>query len=248
MTQDLLDQPDSVQAKNAETSESFGWGAETDSADFSYTPLSPWAMAAIGLGVVGLTAFLGLFGIVVAAAGMVVSAAAIFQIRGQQGMVRGMLAAVLGLFLSLGSVSGGIATQVYNYNTEVPEGYQRVSFPNEISAHQFTTYAGGVRRLKPEVRKLVGKKIFVKGFMWLSQEDENLDSFVFLKDNGECCFGGSPQPYDMMQVEMQDGKRVDGHNGMISVAGVLRANVDAGPEEAVYTLEADMVEASRTRF
>ena len=84
--------------------------------------------------------------------------------------------------------------------------------------------------------------------MWLTQEDRGLEKFVFLKDNGECCFGGEPKPYDMMQVELQDDKTVDGHTGMVSVAGVLRANVAAGEGKAVYTLEAELVEPSRTRF
>lgn len=248
MTQDLLDQPDSTQATTTESSEEFGWGSPTDSADFEYTPLSPWAMAAAGIGVIGLTAFLGIFGIVVAAAGVVVGIAAISHIRGQQGAVQGMLGAVLGLVLSVLSVGGGIASQIYHYRTEVPEGYQRVSFPDDISAHEFAFYRGGQRRLKPEVKQLVGQKIFIKGFMWQTQQDEDLESFVFLKDNGECCFGGSPKQFDKMHVKMQDDKRVDAHNGMVSVAGVLRADVTAGEDDAVYVLEAHMVEPSRTRF
>lgn len=248
MTQDLLDQPESTQVSDASTTEDFGWGAETNSADFNYTPVSPWAMAAVAVSVCGLTAFLGIFGIVVAVAGVVLSIAAISQIRSQQGAVTGMKLAALGLVLSVGSVAGGISSQIYHYRTEVPEGYLRVSFPNDISAHEFVMYRGGQRRLTPEVKKLVGEKIFVKGFMWQTQQDEGLDSFVFLKDNGECCFGGSPQQFDKMHVIMQDGKLVDGHNGMISIAGVLRADVTADEDGAVYTLEADMVEPSRTRF
>jgi hypothetical protein len=247
MTQDLLDQPGRSQVSDADTSEELDWGAETQSVDFSYTPVSPWGTIAVVLAVCGLTAFLGVFGIVVAAAAVIVSIAAIVRIRGERGMVRGMLPAVLGLLLSISSVSGGIASQIYHYNHEVPEGYQRVNFPEEISARQFVYY-GGQRRLDPEVAKFVGQKIFIKGFMWLTQRDKGLEQFVFLKDNGECCFGGEPQPFDMMKVEMQDGKTVDGHTGMVSVAGVLRANVAAEKGKAVYILEAYLVEPSRTRF
>ena len=84
--------------------------------------------------------------------------------------------------------------------------------------------------------------------MWLTQRDKGLEKFVFLKDNGECCFGGEPKPYDMMQVEMPGGKTVDGHTGMVSVAGILRTNVVAPDGDAVYILEAQLVEPSRTRF
>jgi len=243
-----MDQPDSSQAGIVDTSENFGWGAEAQSADFNYTPVSPWSTIAVVLSTIGLTAFLGLFGIVVAVVAFVISIAAIVRIRGEQGAVRGMLAAVLGLVMSASSVGGGIATQVYNYNHEVPEGYLRVNFPEEISAYQFVIHRGGQRTLAPEVAKFLGEKIFIKGFMWETKKSEGLESFVFLKDNGECCFGGSPKPYDMMLVEMQDGKTTNAHNGMVSVAGTLRVNLAAGPDEAVYILEAEMVESSRTRF
>ena len=248
MTQDLLDQPDSSQLGEKQLSGKSGWGDDVQSADFSYKPVSPWGMVAIVLGLCGLTAFLGVFGIALAALGLVVSVAAIVRIRGEMEMVRGMLMAVLALLLSVTCVSGGIVSQIYHYNHEVPEGFQRVSFPEEISARQFLYYGGGQRRLHPEVAKLVGKKIFVKGFMWLTQQDTDLEDFVFLKDNGECCFGGSPKPYDMMLVEMPEGRTVDGHTGMVSVAGILRTNVAAAEEEAVYILEAQTVEPSRTRF
>lgn len=248
MTQDLLDQPGSTETNQPEPSENFGWGADAQSADFNYVPLSPWAVVAIVLSLLGLTAFLGLFGIAVAAAGVVVSVAAVVRIRGERGLVRGMAPALIGLLLSLMGVGGGIASQVYHYRTEVPEGYIRVNFPNDISAHQFAMYRGGQRRLKPEVAELVDKQIFIKGFMWQTQQDTGLENFVFLKDNGECCFGGSPQPYDMMEVIMQDGQTADGHTGLLAVAGVLRADVTAGEDDAVYTLEAHLVEPARTRF
>ncbi len=84
--------------------------------------------------------------------------------------------------------------------------------------------------------------------MWETQKSEGLESFVFLKDNGECCFGGSPKPFDMMVVNMADGKTTRAFNGMVAVAGVLNANVNAGEGEPVYTVDATMVEEARTRF
>jgi len=248
MTQELLDQPPEAETKDVSISEDLGWGADNQSADFSYTPISPWGIIAAVLALLGLTAFLGLFGIVVAVVAFIVSIVAIARIRGAQGTVRGMLSAVVGLLLSMSCVGGGVASQVYHYNHEVPEGYRRTSFPEEISARQFQIFRGNQRRLHPEVAKLVDQKIFLKGFMWLSQRQEDLETFVLLKDNGECCFGGKPQPFDMMRVDLQDGKTVDGHTGMVSVAGTLRANVKADEDEAVYVMEADFVEPSRTRF
>lgn len=248
MTQETLNEPVASEIRHVNTSEDLGWGGDESSTDFNYTPLSPWGIVAAVLAIFGLTAFLGLFGIFVAAVAFVVSVAAIARIRGSQGAVRGMLAAVVGLLVSMSSVGGGIASQIYHYNHEVPEGFQRVNFPNEISARQFQYFRGNQRRLHPEVAKLIGQDIFIKGFMWLSQREDGISTFVLLKDNGECCFGGKPQPYDMMRIDMKDGKTVDGHTGMVSVAGVLSANPGAGEDEAVYSIEAVLVEPSRSRF
>jgi len=248
MSQETPEHPAEGGSSEPGSSDQMGWGADNTSADFDYTPVSPWGAIAVVLALLGLTAFMGLFGIFVASIAFVVSIAAIARIRGAHGTVRGMLAAVFGLLISMSSVGGGIASQVYHYNHEVPEGFERVSFPDDISARKFRIFRGGHRTLHPEVTKLVGTKIFLKGFMWLSQRQEDLDTFVLLKDNGECCFGGKPKPYDMMRIDLQNGATVDGHTGLVSVAGVLRANTTAGEDEAVYTIEAEFVEPSRSHF
>ena len=228
-------------------SEGFGWVDEGPSADFDYTPVSPWGMVALAIGLTGLSAFLGVYGIGIAFVGIVVGLAAIVRVGCAQGMVRGMAAAVAGFVVSAACFGGGIANQIYQYRHECPEGYLRVNFPEEISARQFVYY-GTQRRLHEDVAPFIGQKIFLKGFMWTTQKDTGLERFILLKDNGECCFGGSPQPYDMMQVDMADEATADGHTGMISVAGILRANIAAGQDEAVYLMEAHSVEPSKTRF
>ncbi len=84
--------------------------------------------------------------------------------------------------------------------------------------------------------------------MWQTRDTDGITGFVFLKDNGECCFGGKPQPYDMMWVELKDGQTTKAYTGMVSVAGTLTVNLTAGEDEAVYLVDADIVEESRTAF
>ena len=247
MTQDTLVQPALVKPSGATHSMSSSWANDGQSADFDYTPVSPWGVVAGVLGLTSLTAFLGVFGIGIACIALVVSLAAFVRIRGSQGTVRGYAGAIAGLLLSLVCIPGGIYGEVHAYNTEVPEGYQRVSFPEEISARQFQ-YPAGQRRLHPEVGKLIETKIFLKGFMYFNQQGTDLASFVLLKDNGDCCFGGKAQPYDMIQIDMTNGQTVDGHTGLVSVSGILRANVTAGEDEAVYVMDAHQVEPSKSRF
>ena len=73
-------------------------------------------------------------------------------------------------------------------------------------------------------------------------------TFVFLKDNGECCFGGDPKPYDMMEVRMTGDQTTRAYTGMIAVSGTLNADVRAEEGEPVYIVDADIVEEAQTSF
>ena len=91
----------------------------------------------------------------------------------------------------------------YDYKHEVPEGYLRVHFPKEVAEKQFVFF-GGRRKLHPDVAPLVGKKVYLKGFMYATQATEGLRQFILLKDNGECCFGGKPKSHDYIIVTLPE--------------------------------------------
>jgi hypothetical protein len=103
--------------------------------------------------------------------------------------------------------------------------------------------------IHPDVKPLDGQKVFIKGWMWNTQSSRGLDHFVLLKDNGKCCMGGDPAPYDMMEVRLRDGATASYTEGLIAVAGVLRMDPQ-GPArgEPVYVLEADQVSRAKTVF
>ncbi len=178
-----------------------GWGSESDVADIDYVPVSPWAPIALCMGLLGLTGFIGYFGLYVAFFGIFVGIGAISQIRSSGGFVKGTWMAALGLVLSICSFSLGSAKMSYDYQHEVPEGYQRVNFPKDVAEKQFVFY-GGRRKLDPSVAALVGKKVYLKGFMYATQATEGLRQFILLKDNGECCFGGKPKSHDYIIVTL----------------------------------------------
>ena len=184
---------------------------------------------------------------VLAGISIVVGIAAFFRIRAEKGAFKGSGLALGGAILSVLCLSLGTAKMVHAYNTEVPEGYERVNFPKDISAKQFVYY-GGIRRLHPDVAPLIGKKVYLKGFMWETKKYTGITDFMFLKDNGDCCFGGKAQPYDMMQVYLGDGKSTDASTSMVAVAGILKANVNAGEDEPVYTIDAEIVKDAPTPF
>ncbi|MEQ9411517.1 MAG: hypothetical protein RIK87_27635 [Fuerstiella sp.] len=224
------------------------WANGMGSDEFDYIPVSPWGPVALVLGIGSLTGLTNsVFGLGLAALAVVIGIVAFFKIRAGRGAVKGTGFAASGTILALLCLSLGSVKLVHAYQTECPEGFQRVNFPKEISDKQFVYY-GGIRRLHPDVAPLIGQPVFLKGFMWQTQASEGLTEFVFLKDNGECCFGGEPKPYDMMVVRMADDRTTRAYTGMIAVAGILNANVHAGEGEPVYTVDATIVEEARTSF
>lgn len=205
MTEQTLDRPitDELTPETvpAYASRVGAWGEASDGDDFDYIPVSPWAPISLCLGLLGLTGFIGVFGLYVAFFGIFIGIAAISRIRASAGSVKGTGIAAVGLILSVLSFSLGSAKMAHAYSTEVPDGFQRVNFPREIAEKQFVT-VNGFRKLHPDVASLMGKKVYLKGFMWATQDTEGLTRFILLKDNGECCFGGKPKSHDYIFVTL----------------------------------------------
>ena len=68
-------------------------------------------------------------------------------------------------------------------------------------------------------------------------------------DNVEISRWGEPKSYDMMVVTLTGEQTTKAYTGsMVAVAGTLHANVNAGEDEPVYTVDADMVEEAQTSF
>jgi hypothetical protein len=182
-------------------SNAVAWGATSEAEDLDYVPVSPWAPISLCMGLLGLTGFIGYFGLYVAFFGIFVGVGAIKQIRSSGGFVKGTWMATLGLVLSICSFSLGSAKMSYDYQHEVPEGYQRVNFQKDVAEKQFV-FVGGYRKLAPEVAAVIGKKVYLKGFMYATQANDGLRQFILLKDNGECCFGGKPKSHDYIIVTL----------------------------------------------
>ncbi|MAT16620.1 MAG: hypothetical protein CMJ46_15275 [Planctomyces sp.] len=217
--------------------------------EFDYKPIPMTAAVAVALAVFSLSAFLALIGIAVALIGIGVGFIAIRTIKKGAGEYAGAGLARFGFFGSIACFVLGISSHAYAYATEVPEGHTRVHFSYDISRLQFEVDANGKRAIPQEVAEnYVDKKVFLKGYMWNTNMDLEMPKFILLKDNGKCCFGGDPAPYDNMQVVMQDGMTADYQQGLVAVAGTLRAFPDAPAGQPVYVLEATQFGRAKTSF
>ncbi|MFK7820223.1 MAG: DUF3299 domain-containing protein [Planctomycetaceae bacterium] len=217
--------------------------------DFEYTPMSPLAPISVILCLLGLTAFMGFYGIFVALIASMVSLVAVRKIGATEGELGGLGMARTALVVSGLTVVASSVLLVIAYSTECPEGYERHNFPREISDYEFI-YPGGQRQIPPEVEPILNKKVFIKGFVYHTRTTQNQREFILLKDQGDCCFGGDPAPHDMIHIKLsEDHESVNFPMlTMVSVAGVIEADPTAPPGQAVYEMEADQCEYSRTSF
>ena len=230
---------------NVDLNEQAGPAANTF--DYAYRPVPTLVPVAIVCGLLSLLSFIFLTAIVFGALGQLLALLAIRKIRRSEGSLSGTPFALAALGLCILVPVTGVGFQMYEYHDELPDGYRRVNFPREIAAKQFVIKEGR-RELHDDVKPLDGQNIFIKGYMYQTKEAKGLSRFVLLKDNGECCFGGDPKPYDMIGVRMQGKKKVDSVEGMVAVGGVLRANPSASPGTPVYILEGSYFSKARTAF
>ncbi|MGE5190953.1 MAG: hypothetical protein ACM3U2_00510 [Deltaproteobacteria bacterium] len=207
--------------------------------EFAYRPVPPLAPISLFLGFCGVSGFVGVPCLAVSAVGMLVGALALWQIRRAMGDLGGRGVALLGFTLSTLMLLAGSGYHAYAYATEVPQGFERVSFV-ELSKH-LPTFSEGKVAVPPEVEALDGKPIFIKGYMYPTGRLEGLSEFVLVKDTGQCCFGGQPKLTDMIVVKFEDGMTVKHRDQiLVGVAGIFRANavVQSGVLTGIYQLDA----------
>jgi hypothetical protein len=239
----LFDAPAPTQSPGAPQSRQIPGSDEA----FDYRPIPLLSPITLILGFVGLSAFLGVVGLPVALVGTGLGIAACLKYRGSRGVYGGLWMAVAGLVLSVVGLAGGSTLFAFHVATEVPEGYRRISFSKDISKKEFVVENNKLS-LHPEVKALDGEKVFVKGYMYPTGVMQGLTSFILVKDNQQCCFGGNPAVGDMIQVKMSAGKTAEFFSGRVAVSGTFHT-LDpklGGALAPVYTLDGDSFDLSRT--
>jgi hypothetical protein len=218
--------------------------------EFAYRPVPVLVPVTVVLGLCSILSLFSLFGVAVALFGTVLGAVCIRQIHRSGGALGGKIPAFVGFFVSLVFFVSGSSLFAYAVATEVPEGYRRTSFAQDISRKGFVT-TNGVPRIHPEVAALNKQPVFLKGYMYPTGQTEGLTSFVLVKDNQQCCFGGQPAITDMILVEMEKGKTATYTPELVAVAGVFRTqNSSQGPADLmpVYSMDAVYCDRAKTGF
>jgi len=82
--------------------------------------------------------------------------------------------------------------------------------------------------LTDDVKKLDGVKVKLRGYILPSTlfKETNIDQFVLVRDNQECCFGPGAALFDCVIVEMVPGKTTDFVTRPVTVEGKFKIDTD----------------------
>jgi len=228
--------------------------------DFEYRPLSTAAVASLVFGLLSTLIFFGgrdgienaLLLTPLPIIGLALGFKSLSTMRANPDQFSGGKLAMGGTALSALCLVGGMLFSGYVYATEVPEGYARASFaqlrPDEVELR-------GNHVVPPDIAKLDGEKVFIKGYMRPGSHystgghavNSGIASFLLVRDNAQCCYGdlSSVKYFDQVAVKLTDKLRLSYHSGLFRMGGTLRTlpqfagDTAAGP---TYILEADYAE------
>lgn len=187
--------------------------------EFAYRSISKAAIASIIFAVLGaLTSFLAAHFVILPALGLVFGLIALASFRRYPEELTGKLAAKAGIVLGLVCLVGATAYHTYIYNTEVPEGYRRISYgdlrPNSRTHVPFSEKA----------REFDGNKVFLKGYVRPSAKRRKLKNFILVGDFGDCCFGGNPKMTEVVAVKILGDDTIDHGYTLRKIGGTFRLN------------------------
>jgi len=205
-----------------------------------YRALSSTAIAALVCGFFSLAALLSPWMLMIPFLGILIGWSAFSKIKNRPMELTGKHLAAVGLALSSLLFVGSAVLHGVVYATEVPEGYQRISF-RELQPDKDSPLP-----IPEEAIALNGQRIFVKGYVFPGDERNNLRRFILVPDMGTCCFGGDPALTDMIEVSLKPPQRISFSWRKRRLGGVLHVDPSLKPisglQGVYYRLDADYLD------
>jgi hypothetical protein len=185
-----------------------------------YRAVSKAAVLSLALAVLSFSVFLFAELIILPLAGLMFGITALRNIRRYPAELTGKLPAIFGTITCALCLFCGGAYHATVYATEVPDGFERISFS------MLKAPLSSKRDFPPEeALQLDGKKIFVKGYIHPAvQGMGRIKTFVLVPDMGTCCFGGQPKLTHMVEVTMVNGERIQYSRRKRKLAGTLEVD------------------------
>lgn len=183
---------------------------------FVYRAPSSLAVACFALGLLSGLTFLAWWLATLPAAALGLGVLATRQIRRRSDELTGMRLVGVGMTAAAVFWAGGWGWLGYEYATEVPEGYRRITY-DLLQPDPATPNV-----LPAGLAELNGQQVFIKGYMYPPPYPAGIRRFLLVRDSGSCCFGGNPKITDRIQVQVAAPEGVEYNTGVIKLAGVFR--------------------------
>ncbi len=104
------------------------------------------------------------------------------------------------------------------------------------------------RKLLPEsIEKLGGRKVKLRGYILPATlfKETDIEQFVLVRDNQECCFGPGAALYDCVIIEMVPGQTTDFVTRPVTVEGKFKVQEYAYPDGkghfAIFRIDGESV-------
>jgi hypothetical protein len=207
--------------------------------DYNYRSVSRAAVLSVVFAVLGFLSWYFPELTILSVVGFVFGLVALWNFRRFPDELSGKPIAAVGTLLSLLVMIVSPARHTYIYYTELPEGYERISFSVLKSPL-------GAPDLPPQsALELDGKKVFLKGYIHPTSLASNAaKSFILVPDWATCCFGQQPPLTHMIEVRLRGDKFAQKSFRRHSLAGTLQVRPYIKPidglEGVFYELDADV--------
>lgn len=206
--------------------------------EYGYTSLSRSAVLSLVFGILGLLSWYSPLLLFLSTLGAIFAVVAFANLKKYPTELSGKNLARLGALLSLTMLFASSIKHTYVYYTELPEGYERISFAALKSPV-------GAPDVPPQTAlELDGKKVFLKGYIHPTSLSSNAaKTFVLVPDWATCCFGQQPPLTHMIEVKLTGEEFASKSLKRHSLAGTLSVRPYMKPVDGLqgvyYELEAD---------
>ena len=215
--------------------------SENRELEANYRSISKAAIASVVFALLGLVFLVASILIILPVIALGLSLVGLSNIKKYPEELIGYKAAKFGLVLSGLVLVGGLGWHYYVYSTEVPEGYERISY-RMLKDDKDTPLP-----YSEKATNLDGTKVFLKGFVRPGAKKKNLQKFILVGDFGSCCFGGAPEITDVVAVNILGEERVHYGLRVRKIAGTFKLNKRTAPTaekevpKVFYQIDADQV-------
>jgi hypothetical protein len=165
---------------------------------------------------------------------------ALKDIAARHPMLTGRPLALVALVASLTALATSVASHAYEYATELPDGFVRLSYAELQPAE-----GEPATSVSESALQMDGRDVLLKGYIYPGKQQHGLVQFLLVRDQGDCCFGGNPKITDRVLVNLDAAEGIDFSQHLVKIAGRFRiepVGFAAGAEGGVlYHLDAARV-------